>query len=143
MESLDKILIQPQPIRTFEYEYVRQQSTAPLCYNMNAEFKPVESKYQLICQTDSEVTLISIITGNESRSFGYNPVSNQKLSEEKCTVSKPKATHQLGEITWSMFVIFCDIHKIVHIEIVPQCHTVNIRFYSKAFDNIQHNWPPW
>lgn len=119
MESLDKILIQPQPIRTFEYECVRQQSTAPLCYNMNAEFKPVESKYQLICQTDSEVTLISIITGNESRGFGYNPVSNQKLSEEKCTVSKPKATHQLGEITWSMFVIFVTFTRLYTLKLSP------------------------
>lgn len=139
MESLDKILIQPQPNRTFEYEYVRQQSTAPLCYNMNAEFKPVESKYQLICQTDSEVTLISIITGNESRGFGYNPVSNQKLSEEVHSVQAQSHTSVGGDNLEHV----CDIHKIVHIEIVPQCHTVNIRFYSKAFHNIQHNWPPW
>jgi histone-lysine N-methyltransferase SETMAR len=72
----------------------------------------------------------NIITGDETRVYGYDPETKQQLSQWKLPNSpRPKKACQVHSNVKSMLITFFDNQGIVHKEIVPPGQTVNGKFY--------------
>ena len=101
----------------------------------------------------------SIITGDETWVYGYDPETKQQSSQWKSPNSpRPKKARQVRSNVKSMLIVFFGIQEIVDKEFVPPGQTVNDKFYCWGFEASEggirrkrpykwknSNWfcPPW
>jgi len=73
----------------------------------------------------------SVITGDESWVYGYDPETKQMSSQWKTASSpQPKKARQVKSNVKTMLIAFFDIDGLVHHEYVPRGQTVNKEFYK-------------
>jgi len=73
----------------------------------------------------------SVITGDESWIYGYDPETKQMSSQWKTASSpRPKKAQQVKSNVKTMLITFFDIVGLVHHEYVPRSQTVNKEFYK-------------
>ena len=77
----------------------------------------------------------SIITGDETWVYGYDPETKQQSSQWKSPNSpRPKKARQVRSNVKSMLIVFFGIQEIVDKEFVPPGQTVNDKFYCWGFE---------
>jgi len=82
---------------------------------------------------DDPAFMSSVITGDESWVYRYDPETKQQSSQWKSPGSpRPKKARQSSSKTKSMLIVFLDIRGIVHHEFAPQGQTVNAGFYCSV-----------
>ena len=75
----------------------------------------------------------SVITGDESWFYGYDPETKQISSQWKTTLSpQPKKVQQVKSNVKTLLIAFFDIDGLVHHEYVPRGQTVNKEFYKMS-----------
>jgi hypothetical protein len=75
--------------------------------------------------------LPSIITGDESWVYGYNPETKKMLSQWKTPSSpQPKKAKQVQSNVKTMLNAFFDTEDLVHHEFLPQCQIMNQTVYT-------------
>jgi histone-lysine N-methyltransferase SETMAR len=80
----------------------------------------------------------SIITGDETWVYGYDPETKQQSSQWKSSNSpQPKKARQFRSNVKSMFIVFFNIQGIVHKEFVPPGQTVNGMFCREVFKRLR------
>ena len=80
--------------------------------------------------------MTSVITGDESWVYGYDPETKQMSSEWKTASSpRPKKARQVKSNAKTMLIEFIDIDVLVHHEYVPTGQTLNKEFYETV---LQH-----
>jgi len=80
----------------------------------------------------------SIITGDETWVYGYDPETKQQSSQWKSPNSpRPKKARQVRSNVKYMLIVFFDIQGIVHKEFVPPGQTVNGKFYCEALKRLR------
>jgi len=73
----------------------------------------------------------SVITGDESWVYGYDPERKQMSSQWKTASSpRPKKARQVKSNVKTMLIAFFDIDGLVHHEYVPRGQKVNKKFYK-------------
>jgi histone-lysine N-methyltransferase SETMAR len=89
---------------------------------------------------DNPSLMFRIITGDESWVYGYDPETEQQLSQWKSPSSpRPKKARMSRSSTKTMLIVFFDICGIVHCEFVPQGQTVNKKFYCEVLRHLREN----
>ena len=80
----------------------------------------------------------SVITGDESSVYGYDPETNQMPSQWK-TASSPrlKKVRQVKSNVKTMLIAFFDIDGLVHHEYVPRGQTVHKEFYKTVLQRLR------
>jgi hypothetical protein len=75
----------------------------------------------------NEATFLpSIITGDESWVYGYDPETKQMPSQWKTPSSpRPKKARQVRSNVKAMLITFFDVEGLVHHEFLVQCQTMN------------------
>ena len=82
--------------------------------------------------------LSTIITGDESWCYGYDPETKQQSSQWTSPQSpRPKKTRQVRSATKTMLIVFFDVRGIVHHEFVPRDRTVNSDFYCDVLRRLK------
>ena len=77
----------------------------------------------------------SVITGDESWVYGYDPETKQMSSQWKTASSpRPKKARQVKSNVKTMLIAFFHIDGLVHHEYVPRGQTVNKEFYKTVCD---------
>jgi hypothetical protein len=80
----------------------------------------------------------SIITGDETWVYGYDPETKQQSSQWNSPNSpRPKKARQVRSNVKSMLIVFFDIQGIVHKESVPPGQTVNGTFYCEVLKRLR------
>jgi len=75
----------------------------------------------------------SVITGDKSWVYGYDPETKQMSSQWKTASSLwPKKVRQVKSNVKTMLIAFFDIDRLVHHEYVPRSQTVNKEFYKHS-----------
>ena len=93
-----------------------------------------EMKDQL--KTDLDF-LSKIITGDESRCYGYDPETKQQSSQWKSALSlRLKKARQVKSNVKTMLICFFDIEGLINFEFVPQGQTVNQQFYLEVLKRL-------
>ena len=83
-------------------------------------------------QNDSNF-MSSVITGDESWFYGYDPETKQMSSQWKTASSpRPKKARQVKSNVKTMLIAFFDIDGLVHHEYVPRSQTVNKELYKQS-----------
>ena len=80
----------------------------------------------------------SVITGDESWVYGYDPKTKQMSSQWK-TASSPrlKKARQVKSNVKTMLIVFFDIDGLVHHQYVPRGKTVNKEFYTTVLQRLR------
>jgi hypothetical protein len=92
-----------------------------------------------IRQRSSDVAtfLSSVITGDESWTYGYDPETNQRSSQWKRPNSpRLKKVRQVKSKAKSMLIIFFDIKRIDHKEFILAVQTVNSAYYCDVLQRL-------
>jgi len=80
----------------------------------------------------------SVITGDESWVYGYDPDTKQMSSQWKTASSpRPKKAQQVKSNVKTMLIAFFDIYRLVHHEYVPRGQTVNKEFYKTFLQRLR------
>ena len=80
----------------------------------------------------------SLITGDESWVYGYDPETKQMSSQWKTPSSpRPKKARQVKSNVKTMLIAFFDIDGLVHHEYVPRGQTVNKEFYKTVLQRLR------
>jgi histone-lysine N-methyltransferase SETMAR len=75
---------------------------------------------------DGPIFVSSIITGDETWVYGYDPETKQHSSKWKLPNSpRPRKACQVRSNVKSMFIVFLDIQGIVHKDFVPPGQTIS------------------
>ena len=75
--------------------------------------------------------LSSIVTGDESWIFKYDPLTKQQSLEWKSASSpRPKKARLFKSKIKVMLIVFFDVHGIVRLEFLPQGQTINQNVYK-------------
>jgi len=78
----------------------------------------------------------SVITGDESWVYGYDPETKQMSSQWKTATSpRPKKARQVKSNVKTMLIAFFDIDGLVH-EYVPRGQMVNKEFYKAVLQRL-------
>ena len=86
---------------------------------------------------DDPKFISSIITGDETWVYDYDPETKQQLSQWKSPNSpRPKKARQVRSNVKSI-LFFCDIQGIVRNEFVPPGQTVNGNFYCEVLKRLR------
>jgi len=90
--------------------------------------------------SNDENFLSRVITGDDSRVYGYDPETKQQSSQWKSLTSpRPKKVRQVKSNVKSMIITFFDVKGIVHKEFVPTGQTVNFGFYCDVLRRLRVN----
>lgn len=82
--------------------------------------------------------LNSVVTGDESWMFEYDPESKRQSSEWHSKSSpRPKKARMSKSRIKTMLIVFFDVRGIVHFEFVPQGETVNSAFYLEVLKRLK------
>lgn len=82
--------------------------------------------------------LETVITGDESWIFAYDPETKRQSAEWHTTSSpRPKKARMSKSRTKAMVIVFFDRHGIVHHEFVPTGTTVNAAFYVEVLKRLK------
>ncbi|UYV72492.1 hypothetical protein LAZ67_9003387 [Cordylochernes scorpioides] len=82
--------------------------------------------------------LNSVVTGDESWMFEYDPESKrQSCAWHTKSSPRPKKARMSKSHIKTMIIVFFDIRGIVHIEFVPQGQTVNSAFYLEVLRRLK------
>lgn len=82
--------------------------------------------------------LNSVVTGDKSWMFEYNPETKRQSSEWHTTSSpRPKKARMSKSRIKTMLIVFFDARGIVHFEFVPQGQTVNSAFYLEVLKRLK------
>jgi len=80
----------------------------------------------------------SVITGDESWVYGYDPETKQMSSQWKTASSfRPKKTRQVKSNVKTTLTAFFDTDGLVHHEYVPRGQTVNKEFYKTVLQRLR------
>ena len=80
----------------------------------------------------------SVITGDESWVYGYDPETKQMSSQWKIASSpRPKKMRQVKSNVKTMLIAFFDTNGLVHHEYVPRGQTVNKEFYKTVLQRLR------
>jgi hypothetical protein len=78
--------------------------------------------------------------GDKSWIYGYDPETNQQLSQWNNPQSpRAKKAQQVQSSTKSMLIVFFDVKGIVRHEFVPPNTTVNSDFYCDVLRHLREN----
>jgi histone-lysine N-methyltransferase SETMAR len=90
--------------------------------------------------SNNEIFLFTVITGDESWVYSYDPEKKQQSSQWKNPTSpRPKKTRQVKNNVKSMIITFFDSKGIVHKEFVLTNLTVNSGFYCVVLWQMHEN----
>ncbi|XP_046659441.1 histone-lysine N-methyltransferase SETMAR-like [Homalodisca vitripennis] len=90
-----------------------------------------------LIRNDSDI-LNSILIGNESWMFEYDPESKRQSSDWHTQYSpKPKKGRMRKTHIKIMLVVFFDVRGIIHFEFVLQGHTANTAFYLEVLKRLK------
>ncbi|UYV77251.1 hypothetical protein LAZ67_15000235 [Cordylochernes scorpioides] len=82
--------------------------------------------------------LNSVVTGDESWMFEYDPESKrQSCAWHTKSSPRPKKARMSKSRIKTMIIVFFDIRGIVHCELVPQGQTVNSAFYLEVLRRLK------
>lgn len=82
--------------------------------------------------------LNSVVTGDESWIFEYDPESKRQSSEWHTSESpRPKKARMSKSRVKTMLIVFFDVRGIVHHEFLPQGQTVNSQFYLEVLKRLK------
>ncbi|UYV65532.1 hypothetical protein LAZ67_3004611 [Cordylochernes scorpioides] len=82
--------------------------------------------------------LNSVVTGDESWMFEYDPESKrQRCAWHTKSSLRPKKARMSNSRIKTMIIVFFDIRGIVHCEFVPQGQTVNSDFYLEVLRRLK------
>ena len=82
-------------------------------------------------QTEPDL-LRRVITGDETRSFEYDPETKRQRCQWKSPTSpRPSKARQSKSKVKVMLITFFDVRGIVHSEILPQGQTINQQVYKE------------
>lgn len=80
----------------------------------------------------------SIITGDETWVYGYDPETKVQSSQWKSANSpRPKKCRQVRSSIKVMLIVFFDFYGLVHYEFVPKGQTVNQVFYKQVLERLR------
>jgi len=80
----------------------------------------------------------SVITGDESWVYGYDPETKQMYSQSKTASSpQPKKARQVKSNVKTMLIAFFDIDGLVHHEYIPRGQTVHKEFYKTVLQRLR------
>jgi hypothetical protein len=102
---------------------------------------------ELLQRAENDATFLpSIITGDESWVYGYDPETKQMSSQWKTPSSpRPKKARQVRSNVKTMLIAFFDAEGLVHHEFLPQWHTmnqtVNITVLQRLRDAVRRKRP--
>ena len=83
-------------------------------------------------------SMSSVITGDESWVYGYDPETKQTSSQWKTASSpRPKKVRQVKSNVRTMLIAFFNIDGLVHHEYVPTGQTVNKEFYKTVLQHLR------
>ncbi|UYV64612.1 hypothetical protein LAZ67_3001311 [Cordylochernes scorpioides] len=86
--------------------------------------------------------LNSVVTGDESWMFEYDPESKrQSCAWHTKSSPRPKKPRMSKSRIKTMIIVFFDIRGIVHCEFVPQGQTVNSAFYLEVLRRLKRRIP--
>jgi len=81
----------------------------------------------------------SVITGDKSWVYGYNPETKQMSSQWKtASPPRPKKAQQVKSNVKTMLIAFFDIDGLVHHEYVPRGQTVNEELYKTVLQRLRN-----
>jgi len=82
--------------------------------------------------------MTSVITGDESWVYGYDPETKQMSSEWKTASSPgPKKARQVKSNVNNMLIAFFDIDGLVHHEYIPRGQALNKEFYKTFLQHLR------
>ena len=91
--------------------------------------------------SNDETFLSTVITGDESWVYGYDPETKRQSSQWKSPTSpSPKKARQVKSNLRSIIITFFDIKGIVHKEFVPTGQTVNSGFYCEVLQRLRKKY---
>jgi len=80
----------------------------------------------------------SIVTGDETWVYGYDPETKVQSSQWKTANSlRPKKCRQVRSNIKAMLIVFFDFFGLVHYESVPTDQTVNQVFYKQVLERLR------
>ena len=82
---------------------------------------------------DDPDLLKKVITGEESRLYGYDIETKAQSSQCKCSEEpRPKKALQVWSNVKALITVFFDCNWVLHHEFLPQGRTVNKEYYFEA-----------
>jgi hypothetical protein len=93
---------------------------------------------ELLQRAENDATFLpSIITGDESRVYGYDPDTKQMSSQWKTPLSPwSKNARQVRSNVKTMLIAFFDAEGLVHHEFLPQHQTMNQTVYISILQRL-------
>ena len=106
----------------------------PRLLNEVQKERRVQVCQDILEQLETEPNLLKrVVTGDESRIFEYDPLTERQSREWKNTLSpRPKKARVFKSKTKVMLIAFFDVHGIVDAEFLPQGQTI----YQHVYKNI-------
>jgi histone-lysine N-methyltransferase SETMAR len=94
---------------------------------------------ELLQRAENVATFLpSIITGDESWIYGYDPETKQMPSQWKTPSSpRPRKARQVRSNVKTMLITFFDAEGLVHHEFLPQRHTMNQTVYITVLQRLR------
>ena len=105
----------------------------PKLLNNDQKQRRVEVCEDILQRVETEPDLLErVITGDESWIFEFDPETKRQSLQWKCPGSpRPKKARQSKSQVKLMLIAFFDIRGIVHMEFLPQGHTINQHVYKE------------
>lgn len=90
------------------------------------------------CDRNDRNFIHSIITGDETWVYGYDPETKAQSSQWKSPNSpRPKKTRQSRSVCKTLLTVFFDIRGIVHHEFAPHGQTVTKEYYREVLRRLR------
>ena len=92
----------------------------------------VQVCHDILKRLEIEAGLLSkVVTSDESWIFEYNPLTKwQSLQWKSASSPRPKKARLFKSKIKVMLIVFFNVHKIVHLEFLPQNQTIKQNIYK-------------
>ena len=113
----------------------------PRLVNEGQKERRVQVCQDILEQLKTEPNLLkSVVTGNESWRFGYDPLTKrQSLEWNSALLPRPKKAMVFKSKIKVMLIAFFDVHVIVHAEFLPQGQTIDQHVYKNILRHLMHS----